>query len=250
MAPACLQALLELQRGSLLFLHLAKILHLAKMFTAAQRPATCSRCPALALQALLESQQAALGPLLPVIQQGLQHEITLPPGGTPVPKGRTQTQQDVGGRLQPVLLLVDPVLEGLPLEALQASTSVPAPGKAAQLAALHCSISACIALLEPEPALLPGISQLHGLASLHHLSLAVLVPAGTAAVSSGQGLLAACATQQAAVARRPAGEAPPAVREATSCLNPRQGWEAFLLCECTQTLPYGITITVKPCRPG
>lgn len=126
--------------GSLLPLHVAKTL---------QMPTTCVLQPrlALALQALLQSQQAALGPLLPMIQQGLQHRTTTPPGGTPVPKGRTQNQQDVGGGLQPVLLLADPLLEGLPLEALQASTSKPAPGKAAQLAALHCSISACTAVL-------------------------------------------------------------------------------------------------------
>ena len=182
-------------------------------------PETCSRGPGLALQALLQSQQAVLGPLLPVIQQGLQHHATAPPGGIPVPKGRTQTQQDVGGSVQPVLLLVDPVLEGLPLEALQASTSMPAPGKPAQLAGPHCNISACITLLQQQPAQLPGMSHLLWLASLHHLSLAVFVPAGTAAGPCGQGLLAACAAQQAAVPRRPAGEVPPRQQEATSSVK-------------------------------
>ena len=199
--------------GSLLPLHVVKMLQVPRR---CRCPATCSRAPALALQALLQSQQAALGPLLPVIQQGLQPRSSTPPGGTPAPKGRTQTQQDAGGGLQPVLLLVDPVLEGLPLEALQASTALPAPGRAAQLAGPHCNISACIALLQQDAALLPGMSRLLWRASLHHLSPARLVPAGTAAGSSGQGLLPACAAQQAAVTRRPAGEVPPQQREATS----------------------------------
>ena len=229
--------------------HAAQTLQLPKT---GRRPATRSRAPAPALQALLQSQQAALGPLLPMIQQALQPRSPTPPGGPPVPKGRIQAQQDVGGGLQPVLLLVDPVLEGLPLEGLQASTSLPAPGKAAQLARPHCNNSACIlliswprcsrtphsslhgpaaagpcilvwkALLQQGPALLPAMLQLLCPTSLHHLSLAVWVPAGVAAGSSGQGLLPARAAQQAAVTRRPAGEVPPQQREAMSSLTPRQ----------------------------